>query len=63
MGALLNHITGGADSETFQPMNINFGLFPPFDPEAVKRIKGRDRKKLYTDRAKSEFNTWVKEVA
>ncbi len=29
LGALLNHITGGAESETFQPMNINFGLFPP----------------------------------
>ena len=63
MGALLNHITGGADASTFQPMNVNFGLFPPFDPEAVKRIKGRDRKKLYTDRAKVDFTTWQKDVA
>ena len=31
MGALLGHITGGADATTFQPMNVNFGLFPPID--------------------------------
>ncbi|MEC8549212.1 MAG: methylenetetrahydrofolate--tRNA-(uracil(54)-C(5))-methyltransferase (FADH(2)-oxidizing) TrmFO, partial [Pseudomonadota bacterium] len=30
-GALLAHITGGADADTFQPMNVNFGLFPPID--------------------------------
>jgi methylenetetrahydrofolate--tRNA-(uracil-5-)-methyltransferase len=59
MGALLNHITGGAEAETFQPMNVNFGLFPPFDPAEVKRVKGRDRKKLYTDRAKPEFLSWL----
>ena len=29
LGALLAHITGGADAETFQPMNVNFGLMPP----------------------------------
>ena len=29
MGALVTHITGGADAKTFQPMNVNFGLFPP----------------------------------
>jgi methylenetetrahydrofolate--tRNA-(uracil-5-)-methyltransferase len=29
-GALLSHITGGADARTFQPMNVNFGLFPGF---------------------------------
>ncbi len=37
-GALLGHITGGAETETFQPMNVNFGLFPPIDDA---RIKGR----------------------
>ncbi len=31
MGALLSHITGGADAATFQPMNVNFGLFPPIE--------------------------------
>lgn len=62
MGALLNHITGGADAETFQPMNVNFGLFPPFDEVFLKQLKGknkgRDRKKLYTDRAKNDFAAW-----
>src|SRR5215475_453184 len=41
-GALLSHITGGADAETFQPMNVNYGLFPPLPPG--KKIKGKDRK-------------------
>src|SRR6185503_1147038 len=40
LGALLNHITGGADAETYQPMNVNFGLFPDLEG----KIKGRDRK-------------------
>ncbi|MDY6857957.1 MAG: methylenetetrahydrofolate--tRNA-(uracil(54)-C(5))-methyltransferase (FADH(2)-oxidizing) TrmFO, partial [Pseudomonadota bacterium] len=30
-GALVTHITGGADAKTFQPMNVNFGLFPPVE--------------------------------
>lgn len=63
MGALLSHITGGADAETFQPMNVNFGLFPPYDETELKKLKGknkgRDRKKLYTDRAKVDFTSWM----
>ncbi len=51
MGALVTHITGGADAKTFQPMNVNFGLFPPIDAKGGR--KGRkDRYKAYTDRAK-----------
>ncbi|NIY74400.1 methylenetetrahydrofolate--tRNA-(uracil(54)-C(5))-methyltransferase (FADH(2)-oxidizing) TrmFO [Thalassospira sp. HF15] len=61
MGALLNHITGGADESTFQPMNVNFGLFP--DLELTKRVKGRDRKKLYTDRAIPLFDEWLGTVS
>lgn len=57
LGALVNHITGGADAKTFQPMNVNFGLFPEIVTE--KKIKGRDRKKLYTDRAKEDFINWM----
>ncbi|RCK44906.1 tRNA (uracil-5-)-methyltransferase [Thalassospira profundimaris] len=57
MGALLGHITGGADAESFQPMNVNFGLFPEL--ELKKRVKGRDRKKLYTDRAIPAFDEWL----
>lgn len=60
IGALLNHITGGAEEETFQPMNINFGLFPPPVLDATNRkYKGRDRKKLYTERAKAALKIWL----
>lgn len=55
LGALLNHITGGANAETYQPMNVNFGLFPPIDD----RIRGKDRKKAYTGRAKAELEAWL----
>lgn len=60
-GALLNHITGGANAETFQPMNVNFGLFPePTDDrdERGRRIKGRERKKLYAIRALRDLESW-----
>lgn len=60
LGALLNHITGGAEAETFQPMNVNFGLFPPPQPPAGKRkIKGRDRKLALTERAKKDLSDWL----
>ncbi|HEU5483197.1 MAG TPA: methylenetetrahydrofolate--tRNA-(uracil(54)-C(5))-methyltransferase (FADH(2)-oxidizing) TrmFO, partial [Sphingomicrobium sp.] len=49
LGALLAHITGGADAETFQPMNVNFGLMPPVEG----RRKKFDRKRAYTDRARA----------
>jgi len=55
LGALLAHITGGADAETYQPMNVNFGLMPPPDTRAKKA----DRKKAYTDRARAAFATWL----
>jgi methylenetetrahydrofolate--tRNA-(uracil-5-)-methyltransferase len=54
MGALLAHITGCADAETFQPMNVNFGLMPPLPG----RVKKADRKKAYTDRARLRFSEW-----
>jgi methylenetetrahydrofolate--tRNA-(uracil-5-)-methyltransferase len=58
MGALVTHITGGAEAKTFQPMNVNFGLFPPIDAKAGR--KGRkDRYKAYTDRAKQAFTAWL----
>jgi len=58
MGALINHITGGADAKTFQPMNVNFGLFPPIEARGGRRGR-RDRYKAYTDRAKTAFNQWL----
>jgi methylenetetrahydrofolate--tRNA-(uracil-5-)-methyltransferase len=54
LGALLGHITGGADAETYQPMNVNFGLFPPLT-ETVKKV---DRKRGYTDRARADLAAW-----
>jgi methylenetetrahydrofolate--tRNA-(uracil-5-)-methyltransferase len=58
MGALITHITGGADAKTFQPMNVNFGLFPPVDARSGRR--GRVvRYKAYTDRAKASFAQWL----
>ena len=63
-GALLAHITGGADADTFQPMNVNFGLFPPMDlvttPNGKKRkLRGRERKMAYAARALESFAGWA----
>lgn len=59
MGALVTHITGGADAKTFQPMNVNFGLFPPVDGVKGGRRGRKDRYKAYTDRAKVDFQQWL----
>ncbi len=56
MGALLNHITTGANAETFQPMNVNFGLFPPLEDT---KIHGRERKKALSARALKDFAGWL----
>ena len=56
-GALLSHITGGAMADTFQPMNVNFGLFPAM--ETKKRLKGRDRKNAYAERALNDMQQWL----
>ncbi len=58
LGALVHHITGGAEAKTFQPMNVNFGLFPPIDARGGRRGR-RDRYKAYTDRAKAAFTEWL----
>ena len=58
MGALITHITGGAEAKTFQPMNVNFGLFPPIDAKGGRRGR-KDRYKAYTDRAKEAFTAWL----
>ena len=61
-GALLSHITGGGNAETFQPMNVNFGLFPEIDArdERGKRIKGRERKKAVAERALNDLENWLR---
>ncbi len=58
LGALLGHITGGADDQTFQPMNVNFGLLPPLE----QRIRGRERKRAYSARALAALASWVSEA-
>ncbi|MBQ8557610.1 MAG: methylenetetrahydrofolate--tRNA-(uracil(54)-C(5))-methyltransferase (FADH(2)-oxidizing) TrmFO [Alphaproteobacteria bacterium] len=65
LGSMLSHITIEAEEETFQPMNINFGIFPELDLSTTmvegkrKKVKGQDRKRLYTTRAKEKLTNWV----
>ena len=59
MGALVHHITGGADAKTFQPMNVNFGLFRPLEGLRGGRKGRKDRYKAYTDRAKQAWAAWL----
>jgi methylenetetrahydrofolate--tRNA-(uracil-5-)-methyltransferase len=61
MGALVHHITGGAEAKTFQPMNVNFGLFHPVDGLKGGRKGRKDRYKAYTDRAKACFSDWLEQ--
>ena len=62
MGALVTHITGGADAKSFQPMNVNFGLFPPLDNAKSGRRGRKDRYKAYTDRAKIDWADWLQQA-
>lgn len=61
MGAIISHITGGGNADTFQPMNVNFGLFPPIaDPVGVKgKDKAREKKKLMAVRALEDIDGWL----
>lgn len=58
LGALLGHITGGGDAETFQPMNVNFGLFPPLE----QRLPKKQRKPAYAERALARLDAWRAEA-
>ena len=63
-GALLKHITLNANPDTFQPMNINFGLMPNIDSYLKKKkyIKGREKKKIQSSIAIESFKEWAKEI-
>ncbi len=66
MGAILNHVTLGADADTFQPMNANFGLFPPLDTDHLpkrQRPRGRDRKLKLSERALADLAAWIDDDA
>jgi methylenetetrahydrofolate--tRNA-(uracil-5-)-methyltransferase len=54
LGALLGHITGGAEADVYQPMNVNFGLFPPL-ADAPRKA---DRKALMSARARADLAAW-----
>jgi methylenetetrahydrofolate--tRNA-(uracil-5-)-methyltransferase len=74
-GALINHITGGhvttidEGPRSFQPMNVNFGLFPPLSEPAPnkgpdgERLRGnaktQARKKVLSARALADFDAWL----
>ncbi len=57
LGALLGHITVGADAASFQPMNVNFGLFPPM----ADSVRKADRKLAMTARAGGALAAWMRE--
>lgn len=70
MGSLLTHITSNADESNFQPMNINFGLFPPIERKSIenhedyakpsrKKLKGAEKKQLICERALEDIKNWV----
>ncbi|NIA67560.1 methylenetetrahydrofolate--tRNA-(uracil(54)-C(5))-methyltransferase (FADH(2)-oxidizing) TrmFO [Pelagibius litoralis] len=63
-GALLAHITGGADAATFQPMNVNFGLFPPLTPpEGKRKVRKKERKPAMSARALADLAAWLETPA
>ncbi|MEE9299765.1 MAG: methylenetetrahydrofolate--tRNA-(uracil(54)-C(5))-methyltransferase (FADH(2)-oxidizing) TrmFO [Alphaproteobacteria bacterium] len=59
MGAILGHITRGGDAASFQPMNANFGLFPPLD----ERLHKKQRKAAYAERARADLTTWLNDIS
>jgi methylenetetrahydrofolate--tRNA-(uracil-5-)-methyltransferase len=59
LGSLINHITGGASAETFQPMNVNFGLFPPLAETVPGRAGRAARKPALSARALADLDAWL----
>ncbi|MCZ6720689.1 MAG: methylenetetrahydrofolate--tRNA-(uracil(54)-C(5))-methyltransferase (FADH(2)-oxidizing) TrmFO, partial [Proteobacteria bacterium] len=59
MGAILGHITRGGDAASFQPMNANFGLFPPLD----ERLHKKQRKAAYAERARADLTNWLNDIS
>ena len=59
LGSLYNHLTSNAMQKNFQPMNVNFGLFPPLLEMSGGRKGRKLRYKAYTDRAKCDWKNWL----
>ncbi len=63
LGALLAHILGGADDDDFQPMNVNFGLFPPLAATGTRPLRGATRRQAMARRALADLDAWLDGVA
>ena len=66
-GSMLSHLIDATDIENYQPMNINFGIFPTIQGEITangkfKKIKGMDRKTAYCKRALTDIQPWLQEI-
>ena len=60
LGALLRHLTTPAHADGFQPMNINFGLFPAITGDGERHArKGRERKAALAKQALTDLNRWL----
>lgn len=67
LGSMLGHLQDSTNIENYQPMNINFGLFPTICGETTangkfRKIKGGERKQAYCERALAAINDWIKQL-
>ena len=58
IGALISYLLDNT-TKSFQPMNVNFGLFPPIETALPGRRERKNRYKFYTDRAKVDMDIWI----
>lgn len=66
-GAMLGHLQDQTNIENYQPMNINFGIFPTIQGEITtngkfRKIKGAERKEAYCRRALEDFKNWMEKL-
>ena len=64
LGSMLSHLIDDTNIENFQPMNINFGIFPTISGETTangkfRKLKGADRKQAYCQRALADLDVWL----
>lgn len=67
LGAMLKHLRDDTNIDNFQPMNINFGIFPTIQGETTKngkfrKIKGMERKEAYCRRALADIENWIAQI-